>query len=231
MMLLLLCASVTLSGDTLFFTYSVDSADTLLLNAGNAANSTESIHTRKAKVSPRGIYYMIYEETYFRLVDSIVTKIVMYDSLRNKQWKRAYAGKRKISYDLSRVFDDLVILVTTDIKNNLPEVELIKNNRAAIIIREGKLRKITDYTLSSNSRYIALHASNPYNNRLWDYIYFVDIETGKIWSYLFPVCLSCKRVSVRLLVDNDGQVEVIYKAEHRIFSKDGQLVDIFMKME
>jgi hypothetical protein len=231
MIWLLLCACVTLSGDSLIFTRGSNPADVILLNTGDATGSTDIIHTRKAKVSPRGIYCTIYEETYFRLVDSISTDMVMYDSLQNKQWQRTYVGKRKISYDLSRVLDDLVILVTTDINNSLPEVELIKNNKAAIIIKEGKLRKITDYTLSPNSLYIALHAINPYNNRLWDYIYFVDIETGKDWFYLFPVCLSCKRVSIQLLVDNDGQVEVIYKAEHRIFSKDGQLVDIFMKME
>lgn len=231
MMWLLLCASITLSGDSLIFTRGSNPADILLLNTKDASGSTDIIHTRKVKVSPRGIYCTIYEETYFRLIDSISTDMVMYDSLQNKQWQRTYAGKRIISYDLSRVLDDLVVLVTTDINNGLPEVELIKNNKAAIIIKEGKLRKITDYTLSPNSRYIALHARNPYNNRLWDYIYFVDIETGKNWSYLFPVCLSCKRVSIQLLVDNDGQVEVIYKSEHRIFSKDGQLVDIFMKTE
>lgn len=231
MIWLVLCASLTLSGDTLFFTNNSASTATLLLNAGDWDGSTDIIHMRKAKVSPRGIYCTIYEEIYFRVDDSIATRIVMYDSLRNEQWQKSYAGKRKISFDLSRVFDDLVILVTTDKNNSLPEVELIKNNRAAIIIKEGRLRKIIDYTLSPNSRYIALHATNPYNNRLWDYIYFVDIETGKDWSYLFPVCLSCKRVNVQLLADNDGQVEVIYKAEHRIFSKDGQLVDLFMKME
>jgi len=231
MIWLLLCASVTLSGDTLFFTNNSASTDTLPLNAGDADGSTDIIHMRKAMVSPRGIYYTIYEETYFRLDDSIVTRIAMYDSLRNEQWQRAYAGKRKISYDLSRVLDDMLILVTTDKNNSLPEVELIRNNKAMIIIEEGKLRKITDYTLSPDARYIAMHANNPYNNKLWDYVYFVDIRTGKTWSYLFPVCLSCKRARISLSLDNDGQLEVIYKTEHRVFSKDGQLIDIYMKTD
>jgi hypothetical protein len=227
----LLCACITLSGDSLVFTVGGNPADILLLNNGDAVGSTDIIHTRKAKVSPRGIYCTIYEETYFRLVDSITTDMVMYDSLRNKQWQRACAGRRKISYDLSQVLDDMLILVTTDKSNGLPEVELIENNKATTVIKKGKLRKINDYTLSPNLRYIALHARNPYNNRLWDYIYFVDIETDKHWSYLFPVCLSCKRAKISMSVDDDGQVEVIYKTEHRIFSKDGQLVDIFMKVE
>ncbi|MBA7544100.1 hypothetical protein ES705_36447 [subsurface metagenome] len=100
-----------------------------------------------------------------------------------------------------------------------------------IIINSGDWTRIVDYKLSQNCRYLVFHTRRPYARKLWDYIYFIDLKTKKDWQYLFPICISCKRGKFSLDVNNTGQVDVVYKAEHRIFSKEGKLLDIFIKLD
>lgn len=229
MFLLVLYAGIELHGDTIFFPGRAGKPDTILLHNAVTSALDESTGARKAKVTAGGGYCVVYDETYFRPADSIVTGIVMYDSLRRELWRRKYAGPRKISFDLTGVYDGFALLVTTDFQGRRPQVELVRSGSAKTLIASGKLRKIIDYRLSGNARYLALHVNNPYNNRTWDYIYFVDVKTDRHWSYLFPVCLTCKRAEISLSVDDAGQVTVGYRAEHRVFSRTGQLIDIYIK--
>jgi len=110
---------------------------------------------------------------------------------------------------------------------------IIKNNNNKRIIDLKQWTNIVNYEISPIGRYALFHAKKPYNNKLWDYIYFLDLETNKTWEYLFPFCFSCKRGWLDLKIDDEGKSEVIYqnKNEHRIFDKDGNLVDIFVKFD
>ena len=70
-----------------------------------------------------------------------------------------------------------------------------------------------------------------YSRKLWDYLYFIDLQTKQNWEYMFPTCLSCKRTNITLAIDDNGQVEAVHRAEHRVFSSEGKLIDIFLQVD
>lgn len=187
------------------------------------------IFNKKSKVSKDNKYFFIYEEKYYPSKDSFFTKILFYDADKEKLWEKTPETGRKISFHLTNIYNDIVILVTTDKFNINPDLKSIKDNKIKEIIKEREYQRIIKYEFSSNMRYLILHIRNPYNTKMWDYIYSIDLQNQKKWNYLFPMCVSCKKNKIDLSIDNNGKAEVIYKGEHRIFSKDGELLDIFIK--
>lgn len=218
------------SGDTIKFF-----RDEKLITQWILKDSVDEIggYTRinKAKVSPDNKFLLFYEEQLFGTNDSIFSKLTLYNAHKNKIWSRIKAGERKISFELASIFEDMVIVFYTDRLNGFPIMEMIHMNgvKKTIDLRQWDI--VINYELSANRRYMLFHAKKPYMNKLWDYIYFLDLKTNKTWEYLFPTCFSCKRGWVELKVDNNGRCEVIQNKEYRIFNKEGSLLDIFVRFD
>lgn len=218
------------SGDTLKF-FENDNLVYTWIMKNNETIENGDYFIEKAKISPDHLKFLRYEERYFSHNDSLFTRLTLYNGKRNKLWSREKGGRQKISFELSRIYPDKVILFTTERRNTSPKMVIIKNNNHKKTIDLNQWTSISNYEISPNGRYVLFHARRPYNNRLWDYIYFLDVETNKDWEYLFPICFSCKRGWLDLKIDDQGKSEVVYKNEHRIFDKRGSLVDIFVKLE
>ena len=84
------------------------------------------------------------------------------------------------------------------------------------------------YAFSPNERYVVLHVKNPFADKVWDFIHFIDIQASNEWTYRFPICVSCKRFNLDISVTDDGVSDVVYKSEHRIFNKEGKLIEIYL---
>lgn len=219
------------AGDTLKFFKEDSIVDQWIMGQETRTEPEEYIITKKTKVSADSNYFFVYEEEYYPVKDSISTKISFYNANKKKFFQRSYKSERKISFDLTKLYNKMLILVTTDKFNVNPSLEFIKNKKNQKVIKEDKWQRIINYELSPNLNYLVMHNRNPYSGKLWDYIYFIDLKTKKDWTYLFPVCLSCKRTKIDLSIDDEGKVEVIHKNEHRIFDKDGNLLNIFIKLD
>jgi hypothetical protein len=185
--------------------------------------------TRTAKISPDNRRFLLYEETYFASSSRFCTRLTLFNAARERIWEKCRLKDRRINFNLTRIYDSAVILVDTDLDESHPEMDLITNDDSINIIKKSEWEKIVDYEVSSGFNYMVLHTKNPYHGKQWDYIFFIDLKTLQTWQYLFPICFSCKRGNIKLRVDDSGQVEVIYKNEHRIFSREGQLVDISVR--
>lgn len=185
----------------------------------------------KAKISPDNRFLLIYEEKSSGTDDSIFSRLTLYNAATRKVWSRKKIGKTKISFELTSIFDDMVLIFYTDRHNGFPVIEMIKMNCKSRTIDLRQWDIIIKYAISANRRYMLFHSKKPFNNRLWDYVYFIDLKTNKDWEYLFPNCFSCKRGWIELTVDNEGKCEVVQNKEYRIFSKEGNLLDIFVRIE
>jgi len=230
----LFSAAVFQSGDTLFFSSPGVLFDTIILTQDVVTtDSQEIITTRKAKVAPDRGHYFIYTEMYFRRNDSIATDLTAYDAGQNLRWRESRAGETKISYELTKIFDPFIALVVTGKDNTRPNLEFVDTQtlKRRGIISRGDWPVIVAWELSPNLRQLALYAREKVNGKTADYIYARDLETGQDWSYPFPICLSCKRGVISLHPDDRGQVDVKYKAEHRIFSSSGELIDFYIEDE
>ncbi|MEO0135914.1 MAG: hypothetical protein ABIL39_02360 [candidate division WOR-3 bacterium] len=219
---------VFLSGDTLKF-YRNDSLITQRILKREEDTTNGSYYFEKAGVSPDHQRFFICEERYFPECDSHYTKLSVYTANKKKLFVYTKGGKRKICADLTRIYPDKIVFFITDRFNDNPVMVIINKNKKTLDLKQWT--SITNYAFSTNGRYILFHAKKPYNNRLWDYIYFLDLTTDKSWEYLFPFCFSCKRGWIDLKVYDDGKSEVIYRNEHRVFDKEGHLLDIFVKLD
>ncbi len=216
-------------GDTLKFYKNDSLIDQWILKSGEIENG--GYFTQRVKVSSDNKKFLFYEEKDFPASDSIYTKLTVYSADKKKIWTRIKNGKRKICLDLTQIYPDKIILFTTDRLNSFPIMEVVKNKNTDKLVDMRGWKSIVNYEISANGRYCLFHTRKPYNNKMWDYIYFVDLESNKDWEYLFPFCFSCKRGNLALKVDDDGKSEVIYKNEHRIFDKEGNLIDVFVKLD
>uniref|UniRef100_A0A7V0Z4L2 Uncharacterized protein n=1 Tax=candidate division WOR-3 bacterium TaxID=2052148 RepID=A0A7V0Z4L2_UNCW3 len=217
------------SGDTLKFCKDDSPIDKWILKSGQ--NESGGYYNEKAKVSPDNKRFFIYKEQYFNSDDSIKTQLILYNAHKTVLGRFRGEDDRKISFELSRILEDRLILFTTNYYNQSPKMEIIQFNKAKRTIDLNQWNSIIDYQISQNRRYVIFHGRKPYNTKLWDYIYFIDLQTNKVWEYLFPICFSCKRGRIVLKVYDDGGSEAIYKNEHRIFDRNGNLVDVFVKMD
>lgn len=218
-------------GDTLRFLKNNEVIDQwLLFEDPQNQSSDHLVYTRRSKVSVDSSHFFIYEEERHTLTDSVFTKITLYNAGQVKLWEKCMRKGRRISFYLTDIYKDIIILVTTNSGHTNPSLEIIINKKKKEIIKENEWHRIIRYAISPNMQYLVLHVKNPHNKKMWDYIYFVDIDTYDNWTYLFPICVSCKRKKIELAVYDNGKSEVIYKGEHRVFSKQGKLIDIYRKL-
>ncbi|MGB3340406.1 MAG: hypothetical protein WBB37_02870 [bacterium] len=215
-------------GDTLKFLKGSDVIDQWLLFEDNQYLPHNGIvHTKKAKVSADSSHFFIHEEERHTLTDSILTKITFYSAAQEKLWEKSPDKGRIISYSLTNVYKNLVIMVTTNSGHSNPNLDIITNRAQTRVMKEDTWHRIIDYAISPNMQYLILHVKNPHHKKMWDYIFFIETDTHDTWTYLFPICVSCKRKRIELAVYDNGKSEVIYKGEHRVFSRQGKLIDIY----
>jgi len=219
------------NGDTLLFMKQDSIISRWIL--GEEIQPLDSLEARvikRVKVSPDNKFFFIHEETYASSsYKPLQTKIVYYDANKVKIWEEFHNDERIISYKLSNIYDSLLVFVDMEQNGKIPRLCTIKNKKKDIIIEKGEWQRVVNYAISPNCRYMVFHNRNHYFDKMWDYIYAVDLKLKKNWTYLFPLCLSCKRGKIALNIDDTGTAEVIHKGEHRIFSNEGNLIDFFLE--
>ena len=231
MILLLFGTLVLQRGDTLFFTQDIAYLDTVVMQE----YLTDGVKARhcvmKAKVSPDGKTYMIYYAYYTATTpETLLTSAVsFYDADKRTLLEERAEGERSLSYDLSGVHDSLLVIATWERQYHEPAVSVVNGGKRQQVVKKGEWERIVSYVISNSGRYFLFHTRNPYYDRLWDYIYFYDLETGDNWEYLFPNCPSCKKSRIELEIDDSGWSEVINRQEHRVFSSGGVLENIYLQ--
>lgn len=233
MIFLLVGTVVFQNGDTLFFRSEESCRDTLVLQSGPADDTATVYLVELAKIAPDSGSYFIYSAIYRKsepesLMSSTIT---FYDAEKRQLFEEKGEGGRNISFELSGVYDSLCIIASWDQYNNNPSFDVIKGATRKQVVKEGDWQRIVSYKISPNRRYILFHARNPYHGRPWDYIYFYDLDTDNNWDYIFPTCLSCKKARIDLELDENGRSTVIHKQEHRVFSPEGILEDIYLDLQ
>ena len=230
-MLFMLNIFVYQNGDTLLFTERDSIIDRWILGETfQQIDSLEETIIKNAKISSNNEFFFIHEEKYAHTAHT-QSKIVLYNKYRERVWADSTSDSTFITFELSNIYDSLLIVVTAERNGWLPSLSAVKDSKEEILIERGDWNKIIDYKISPNNRYLLFHNKKPYSGKNWDHIYFIDLETKKEWQYLFPTCVSCKRSRIKLHIDDEGKAELVYKTEHRIFSKEGKLIDIFFGSE
>jgi hypothetical protein len=192
-----------------------------------AGTTRITTHAVVAQDSTRVLYF---KEIYLPETDSMFSQLALYRADRQRLWQRTASSGRTFARYNTRFIDDMIAVVMTNQYGAAPCMELISPTAVDTIIREGDWYRLTDYSFSPNRRYIVMHVKNPYREKVWDYIHFKDLKTDSTWSYLFPLCVTCKRYKhIDVSINDDGVAEVVYKGEHRIFSREGILTDVFIK--
>jgi len=216
--------------DTLQFIKNNAVIDTWIMEQDSTpANDGYIVHTQQAKVANNNVYFILYDEYRNSSIDSLSTAVSLYTSQKKRLWIREYSDDRRIDFDRTRIFDDGVAITSTDRTFGEPVLEFIQENKTEVLIEKPQWQRLVDFTFSPDMRFIGLHVRNPHSRKMWDFIYFIDRQTRETWTYIFPICISCKRNRITLEVDNEGNTEVIYKEQHRIFNKSGSLIDFFMQ--
>jgi hypothetical protein len=219
------------NGDTLLFTEQDSIVDQWILGEKIFQTDSGEIKLHKeVKISSNNEKFFIYTEHYGQ-EELRKTEIVLYNTFRDELWRDVAYEEEVISFRLSNIYDSLLVVVRSLREGTAPMLYTVKDTVKDIIIEEGAWDKIIDYSVSPNRRYLLLHTKNPYAQKSWDYIYFVDLESKKEWQYLFPICASCRRSKITLIVDDEGISEIITKGQHRIFSKDGEFIDYFLRFD
>lgn len=186
--------------------------------------------TTHAVVTEDHTRFLYFREVYMPDTDSLYSQLVLYRADGQQIWQRVAPHGRTFARFLSEFIDDMVVVVITNQYGAAPSMERISSTAVDTIVREGDWYRLSAYEFSPNRRFIVMHVKNPYREKVWDYIHFIDLQTGNTWSYLFPICVTCKRYKhIDVSVDNDGISEVVYKGEHRVFNKEGVLIDVFIK--
>jgi hypothetical protein len=233
MILFLIGTLVFQNGDTLFFLKDGFCVDTMIMRTRLAGERGSFSVVEQAKTASDSMTYLIYSATYTETVpESLVrTTITFYSAKKKKLWEEKSEGERSISFELSGIYGSLFVVAAWDRFNGNPSFDVIKDAKKKRVVKEGEWQRIVSYEISPNERYILFHTRNPYNGVLWDYIFFCDLKTGNHWDYVFPTCLSCKKSKIDLEVDENGRSTVIHKQEHRVFSPEGVLEDIYLKLQ
>ncbi len=187
---------------------------------------------RRAKVAPNNKSFLIHEEKRSPEYKHLQSEISFYDEAKTVLWSDGYEDSTKIVFELSDIYDSVFIVTVSDVFGREPELYLIDARlQKRMVIEKGTWMRILSYAISPNCRFFVAHMRRLHFRKPCDYIFFIDLRTEKTWEYLFPTCVSCKRARITLDIDDNGQAEVVYKAEHRIFSKEGKLTDIYLKIE
>jgi hypothetical protein len=226
----LLNTTIRFSNDTLFFVSQDTVIDQWILNKDAAAMDSLGITSiEKVKIDKDSIQVLFYQEEYERATGHSKNVLYLFSADKDTLWIEKGKNERRVRLDLSTVEDDILIVAESDLEGKNTSVDLIQRGSRIKLIEANTWLRVIGYALSQNHRYILFHTYQLHCDRPWDFLYFRDIESGHEWQYFFPTCLSCKKTPINLNVDNAGQSEVIYKQEHRIFSKEGALVRIFFE--
>lgn len=186
--------------------------------------------TTHAVVAQDSTRFLYFKEIYLPETDSMFSQLTLYRADRYQVWQRTASSGRTFARYITDFVDDMIAVVMTNQYGAAPCMELISATAIDTIIREGDWYRLSAYSFSPNRRFIVMHVKNPYREKVWDYIHFKDLNTDSTWSYLFPLCVTCKRYKqIDVSVNDDGITEVVYKGEHRIFSRAGVLTDVFIK--
>lgn len=222
---------VFLETDTLLFRKDDAVVDRWYIGEKTEHTSSGALRTTThAVVADDHTRFLYFREAYLPDTDSLFSQLTLYRADGHQVWQRTAPPGRTHARFLSELVDDEVVVVTTNQYGAAPSMERISSTAIDTIFREGDWYRLSAYAFSPNRRFIVMHVKNPYREKVWDYIHFIDLQTGSTWSYLFPICVTCKRYKhIDVSVDNDGISEVVYKGEHRIFSREGVLIDVFIK--
>ncbi len=197
---------------------------TELMTSGTKRSTTHAV------VSQDHTRFLYFQEVYFPETDSMYSQLALFRADGQRIWQRTAPRGRTYARFLSEFVDEMIVVVTTNQYGAAPSMERISSTAVDTIVREGDWYRLSAYAFSPNHRFLVMHVKNPYREKVWDYIHFIDLQTGSTWSYLFPICVTCKRYKhIDVSVDNDGISEVVYKGEHRIFNREGVLIDVFIK--
>lgn len=221
------------TGDTLVFMAHDSIVDRWVMGEYiEKSDSTEIQVVKRAKVSLDNEFFLVHEEKRTLDYQHLQSKISFYDGTKKMLWNDAYEDSTKILFEQSDIYDSLFVVVVSDIFGREPELYMIDRSlQKRIVVEKGTWMRVLSYAISPNCHFFVAHTRRLQFRKPWDYIFFVDLRTEMSWEYLFPACISCKRARISLGVDDYGQVDVVYKAEHRIFSKEGKLVDIYLELE
>jgi len=220
---------VVFESDTLYFKKGAHTIDTWPMSEEVIELADlECVRTRRVKIAPDNKSFFLHEQEYYPAVDSYYTKLTLHKANKTVLWEHYSSEFQKISFELSRIFNDRVIIVMNNVYNLFPSMELIENGRSEMLIHEERWRRIVKYAVSPNGRFMVLHVKDPYLDKVWDYIHWIDTKTKKEWTYRFPICVSCKKHAIDVSITDDGIADIVYKLEHRVFNKEGKLIDIYL---
>lgn len=191
------------------------------------------VTVEKAKIAPDQKFYLLYSESFqSEHAESSKTQLRFFRADQKQQWAYAPPPGRVILFSLTEVFEHFIVIGHTFPNHTQPQLEIVdydlKNKRT--IVPDRDWQQMVKFVLSPNRRYFAAHVKNLHNTKLWDYILFLDLQSGASWNVIFPFCLSCTRGILTLKASDDGRLDVKYKNEHRIYSARGDLLDAYTDM-
>jgi hypothetical protein len=221
-------------GDTLLFMAGDRRLDMLITGAitQNLEDGSSVTRTISTRISADHKFYFIHEEFLYTQPESVFTRIVLYTADRKTLLSETRSGLRRIAFEITKLQGNSLILGTVNKDYSRPRLELLRPDRAAqILIAEDVWPKIVQYEVSPHFRHIVLHARRLVGTRMMDFIYARDLRSGQSWEYGFPVCLTCRRSTITISVDDQGRVENVYKNEHRIFNQSGEMIDLHLETE
>ncbi len=218
------------NGDTLQFVAQDSVVDTMVLEHSIEVAGTGYVTVKQGKVSEDHKYYLIHEAVILDNEEVVRSKVTFFDADKNPIWEEQREDGRNISYDFSGIYSGLLVVTVWDRHGGDPVLYVMKDGEKVEIIKKGEWQQLLDYKVSPNGRYFFFYTRNPYSGKMWDHLYFYDLVERQDWEYLFPTCMSCKRGWVEISVDDSGRSEAVYKGEHRVFSKTGEIEEIFMKI-
>ncbi len=229
-MLILIIVSniILLKEDSLLFMNKDKIVDVWTIEYHEPITINSIVHHRRVKISDDGQYFFIYYSQYDTAWNHLSSEIKFYNVTGKMLLSETRQSDKIISFELTNIENNTIIMVEWSPSSEDPQLSVIKGKKIKIPIKKGDWKRVVSYDLSLNGQYLAVHVRNPYMNKLWDYIYFSNLKTGDSWQYLFPLCLSCKRTKINVAVDDNGQTDVEYKGEHRVFSKDGVFIDFYI---
>ena len=229
--MLLLNMLVFLEPDSLVFTADNEIVDTWYIGERTERTSAGTLRiTTHAVVSQDSSSFLYFREAYRPETDSIDSELALYRADGQNLWLRTAPQGRTFARFFTEFIDDMIVIVTSNQYGAAPSMELMTPTGTDTILGEGDWYRLSSYAFSPNRRFMIMHVKNPYHEKVWDYIHFIDRDTDSTWSYLFPLCVTCKRYKhIDVSVDDEGISEVVYKGEHRLFDRQGVLIDVFIK--
>lgn len=228
-MIFLLSNLVFLHEDSLLFMNGDNVVDAWRLEHCEPTLINGTVYHERTKISDDRKYFFIFYSRQDTNRNFVSTAIKFYNSKEKLLFHGSRESDRMINYDLTEIDNNALIYVDCIGNAEDPQLHIVMGGKTIIPIRSGEWKRIVSYDLSDNNKYLVTHVRNPYMGKLWDYVFFYDLKTGKSWQYLFPLCLSCKRTRINVSVNNKGVSDIEYKKEHRVFSKQGDLIDFYIE--